>query len=241
MADIFEDDGVTPTDNALEQLVGEGKKYKTVEDLAKAYANADSHIEVLKSDLQQTREFIASKLDELASKQQAPAPVQNVEPSANPTPAPVVPPNDSGEDLDARIAKALENKTLAERFQTNATLVQDVLVERLGSVEAATEAVIQKARELGVDGRYMKETAANSPKAFFSLMGIDPEQKPVSSSTPASRSDVNPHALQATQPKANTYEYYEQLRKSNPTLYWKPATQQALMKAASENPDFFSR
>lgn len=240
MPDIFNPEA-TPSDNALEQLVGEGKKYKTVEELAKAYANADNHIGELKSDLQTTREFIASKLDELAAKREATPPAPNVETGGHPTPAPVAPPKDDGEDLDTRIAKALEERDSTRRFQENANIVQDVLVDRLGSVEDAAKAVIAKAQELGVDPGYMKQTAANSPRAFFSLMGIDPDTKPASSSTPSSSSDVNPHRLADTAVKPNSYDYYEQLRKSNPGVYWSPKVQQSMMKDAQTNPNFFNR
>jgi hypothetical protein len=52
--DIFNPDGATPPVNEsfLEQYVGEGKKFKNVNDLAKAYANADKFIPELKNDLQ---------------------------------------------------------------------------------------------------------------------------------------------------------------------------------------------
>jgi hypothetical protein len=236
--DIFNPEATPSNENALEQLVGEGKKYKTVEDLAKAYANADNHIVELKTDLQTTREFIAEELKKLAEQRQATPPAQIEEPRAN-NPAPAAPPNDNGEDLDTRIAKALENKNTQDRLQANANLVQDVLVEQLGSVEAATEAVISKARELGVDGKYMKETAANSPKAFFSLLGIDPATKPTSSATPAPRSDVNPALVNSSAPKPRTYKFHEEVRKSNAKLYNSVSYQQQLMKDAMEMGDAF--
>jgi hypothetical protein len=237
--DIFTP-GETNQGSALEQLVGEGKKYKSVEDLAKAYANADTHIEALKTDLQSTREFIAEKLDELANKREANPPVPPVETGGN-QPAPVAPPKDDGEDLDTRIAKALELRDTQARLQKNADIVQDVLVERLGGVDKAAEAVINKARELGLQPGDMKELAAKSPKAFLTTMGIDPDVKPTSSSTPAPSSDVNAQRLRDTSVKPNSYEFYEQLRKSNPGLYWSVKTQQSLMNDAMNNPDFFNR
>lgn len=237
--DIF-NPNATPSDNtALEQLVGEGKKYSNVEELAKAYSNANSHIDSLKTDLQTTREFIAEELRKLAEQRQVTPPVAQIEEPRAPNPAPAAPPNGEVEDLDTRIAKALENKTTQERLQANANLVQDVLVERLGSVEAATNAVIQKARDLGVDGKYMKETAANSPKAFFSLLGIDPDVKPTSSSTPTPRSDVNPNMVNPSAPKPRTYKFHEEVRKSTPKLYNSVQYQQQLMKDAMELGDEF--
>jgi hypothetical protein len=239
--DIFTP-GATPTEGtALEQLVGEGKKYKTVEDLAKAYANADSHINELKTDLQSTREFIAEELKKLAEQRTVQTPPAQIEEPRAPNSAPAAPPNGEVEDLDTRIAKVLEERDTNKRLQGNANLVQAVLVERLGSVEKATEAVIAKARELGVDGTYMKQTAANSPRAFFSLMGIDPDQKPVSSSTPKPSSDVNPNMINTGAPKPRTYKYHEEVRKSNPKLYNSVSYQAQLMKDAMElGQEFFN-
>lgn len=243
MTDIFSNEGeeTTSTEDYLAQYVGEGKKFKDINELAKAYANADKFIPELKNDLQTTREFIASKLDEIAQRNSQALPNgQTEEPGGN-QPAPVVPPNAEGEDLDTRIAKALEERDLAKRLEQNAQIVEDVLIGHLGSKDAAVEAVQAKARELGVEPGYLKQTAFQSPKAFFSLMGIDPDQKPQSNSTPAPSSDVNPRALGHGQPKPNTYAHYDQLRKSNPSLYWSPKTQAQMHKDAQENPDFFKR
>jgi hypothetical protein len=236
--DIFEE--ATPSANHLENLVGEGKKFKTAEDLAKAYGNADNHIGELRTDLQTTREFIATKLEELANKRNEAAPTGlNEEPRAN-EPAPVVPPKDEGEDLDTRIKKALDEEREVTRLQTNATLVEDVLVERLGSKDEAVKAVAAKAAEMGVEPAFLRDTAFKSPRTFFKLMDIDPDTKPTSASTPAPSADVNPAMLGHGQPKADTYRYFEQLRKSNEKLYWSPKTQAALMKAAMENPNFYN-
>ena len=243
MADIFNSEDHSGS-TALEQLVGEGKKYKSVEELAEAYANADNHITELRTDLQSTREFISEELKKLAEqrKLEPPVPPAN-ETGSNPlTPAPVAPPNkDEVEDLDTRIAKALENRETLNRFQTNANTVQEILVERLGGVTEAAQAVIKRAGELGLDPSEMKELAAKSPKAFLATMGITDGEKPMSSSTPAPRSDVNPLMVNSGGPRANSYAYFEQIRKSDPKLYWNPKTQSAMHKAAQEQGmDFFN-
>jgi hypothetical protein len=241
--DIFNDDGVTPTgENHLEQFVGEGKKFKSVEELAKAYANADHHIGELRTDLQSTREFISEELKKLAEqRKQEPPKTPVLETGSTPNPAPVTPSSETVEDLDTRIAKALESRDTLTRLQNNASLVQDVLVEQLGSVEKAAEAVVNKARELGLAPTDMKELAAKSPKAFLATMGIDADVKPQSTSTPAPRSDVNPQNINSGAPKANTYAYFEQIRKSDPKLYWNTKTQKAMHDAAQAmGEDFFN-
>lgn len=243
MADMFDEAATpveSPDENFLEQYVGEGKKFKDVNELAKAYDNANKFIPELKTDLQNTREFIAEELKKIAERNNVEPPVLTEEEGGKP-PAPVSPPKDAGEDLEARIAKALEERDEVKRFQANAALAESVLIEHLGSKEEAVKAVQAKAAAMGVEPSYLKEAAFKSPKAFFSLMGIDPESKPTSLSTPAPSADVNPNMLGAGKPKANTYEYYNQLRKSDPKLYWSPKVQSQMHRDAQENPDFFKR
>jgi cAMP phosphodiesterase len=70
--------GATPPESeALEQLVGEGKKFKTVRTWLRLTLML-THIDELKTDLQSTREFIAEELKKLAEQRQAP-PVPRIE------------------------------------------------------------------------------------------------------------------------------------------------------------------
>lgn len=237
MADDIFAGQTPPSESALDKLVGEGKKYKSAEDLANAYLNADSHIGELKTDLQTTREFISEELKKLAEQRTQAPPAPNPE-TRSIEPAPVAPPASEVEDLDTKIAKVLEEKETLRRLQDNANTVQEVLVERLGGVEKAAEAVIAKARELGLNPADMKEMAAKSPKAFFATMGIDPNAR--SNSTPAPSSDVSPHRI-GSPIKAETYAYYENIRKTDPKLYWQPATQKAMHAAAQRlGTEFFN-
>lgn len=244
MADVFEaaetPAGSTEESDFLEQYVGEGKKFKDVNELAKAYANADKFIPELKTDLQNTREFIAEELKKIAERNNVEPPVLTEERREH-LPSSDAPPKDAGEDLEARIAKALEERDEIKKFQSNAAIAESVLVEHLGSKEEAIKAVQAKAVEMGVEPSYLKEAAFKSPKVFFNLMGINPESKPTSHNTPAPSSEVNPNMLGAGKPKPSTYEYYNQLRKSDPKLYWSPKVQANMHRDAQENPDFFKR
>ena len=58
MSDLFGND-VTPT---AEDLVGEGKKFKTIDDLAKGKAQADTHITNLEKELAELRQDLSARL-----------------------------------------------------------------------------------------------------------------------------------------------------------------------------------
>jgi hypothetical protein len=240
VTDIFGE--ATPSAEAdfLAEYVGEGKKFKDVNELAKAYANADKFIPELKNDLQTTREFIATKLEEIAERNKVEPIGQTVEPR-EPNPSPAAPPNATEADLETRIAKALEERDEVSRLRANAKIAEDGLILHFGEQDKAVEAVRQKALEMGVEPNFLKEMAYKSPKAFFNLMGVNPEEAPRSNSTPNPSADVNPRVLGLGQPKPNSYEYFDQLRKSDPKLYWSPRTQAEMHRAAQENPDFFKR
>ena len=49
--------------SVLDALVGEGKKYKTAEDLAAAYGHADQHIATLTSELSEIRKDLDGRLN----------------------------------------------------------------------------------------------------------------------------------------------------------------------------------
>lgn len=248
MADenLFEQAVNTVDEAFVDKYVGEGKKYKDVEELAKAYAHAEKHINETVDDNKSLREFMAAQFEQLHERNSNEPPAKPNDEDKGRQPDPVAPPKDNGgeEDLDARILKILEDKDKTSRLKRNADLAQEVMIEHFGTQEDAVKAVQAKAAEMGVNPQFLADTAFQSPKAFFNLMGVSPDDKPARPSTPASSNDVNPRVLEKTNPNAKqgTYEYYNQLRKSDPRKWASREVQTALMNDAIANPDtFFNR
>jgi len=234
----------------LDKYVGEGKKYKDVEELAKAYDNANTFIPTLKSDLDSMKDFMTAQFGELAKN----ANRNPSEPPANSNgdggepanPAPASPPkNGDGEevDLNERIRQALEERDTEKRLQKNAQITEEAMIKHFGTKEAAVEAVRTKAQEMGVGPDWLANSAFNSPAAFFKIMDISTEA-PKSNNTPGSSSDVNPQRLSDFSPsvKPGTYAHYDSLRKTDPKKYWNPETQAQMMKDAMRlGNDFYKR
>ena len=253
-ANIFEAASQTPAGGGqsfLEKYVGEGKKYRDVEELAKAYDNANNFIPTLKSDLDSMKDFMSAQFGELAKNatksQSDPANVPPGNEGGEPAnPAPASPPKEgNGEevDLNERIRQALEERDTEKRLQQNARITEDAMIKHFGSKEAAVEAVRVKAEELGVGPDWLANSAFNSPQAFFKIMDISTDG-PKSTSTPSSSSDVNPQRLADRAPgiKPGTYAYYDNLRKTDPKKYRDPATQHAMMQDALRlGNDFYKR
>lgn len=232
----------------VDKYVGEGKKYKSVEELAKAYEHADAYIPKLTDELGGLKEFMTAQFEQMNEKRQE----RQQNPLDNPNdraderqPAPDArPKEEKNEDIDARILKIMEERDSTNRAKQNAQLAEDVMTKHFGSREDAVKAVRNKADELGVTPQFLADMAYNSPKGLFNLMGVDPEKAPRSSNTPSPSSDVNPMVLDRVNPgaKPGTYEYYNNLRRTDPKKYNSPAVQADIMRAAQEDPDkFFSR
>ncbi len=220
----------------LETLVGEGKKYKTVEDLANAYIHADSFIKSTVRELQEVKEELNVRLDTEDVLKRARQNQSNVEPNPSPetkvkeTTTPL-----SNEDLAARIREITQAERLRETAAQNVTTVATRLIEQFGDENKANEFVRNKAAELGVGVEFLQDVAARSPKAFFSSIGLE-NPSPKTPPTTPSRGDVNTEAFRnnGTQVKAGTYAYYENLRKTDPKTYFARDTQLRMHKDAMD-------
>jgi hypothetical protein len=217
--------------NPLETLVGEDKKYKTPEELAKAYLNADAFIENIKrenaemrSELQ-TRLTVEEQLKNVAPRQQ---PLQDQ--GTNPPVVTDDKPKFSNEDLEQRIRETLQKDREADKITNNLNAVAAKMVEVYGDTNKAKEVMQARANELGVTVKFLESVAAQSPTAFYAQLGLDAAPK----STPnMSRPDVQSGNFTNTGgAKPGTYEFYENLRRTDPKRYFTPATQMKIMQDA---------
>ena len=227
MSNVFAEQ--TPQANPLDDLVGPGKKFATVDELAKSYSHGQNHISTLEAEASQWREGLQSQVE--AQRQQA----QNQNP---PPPSP----NGQREDepnLEDRIRETIEATNRENKLARNIDDVSQRLTDIYGDPKKANEAISAKAQELGVSLQFLMDTAAQSPKAFYAQLGLQDAPR----QAPAPRGNVNPAALNTLNPSqqaaAGTYQYYEQLRKDNPRLYNSPKIQLQMHKEAMEKGESF--
>jgi hypothetical protein len=224
---------------SLDDLVGEGKKYSNPDELAKAYANAAAYIDQLKSETQGLREDLSQRqtaaeiLEEIRKGAQSPAPRSEV--GTPPADTPATPPSD--EDLVKRIREVTNAEREAEKVRKNAEEVSNRMLELYG--EKANDVVREKAQALGVSVDFLRDVAARSPAAFFATVGIEATKTPPATTH---KNDVNPLGLSNQRggaTKEGTKAYYDDIRKSNPTLYWTPKIQNQMFKDAKRLGDVF--
>ena len=236
-----------PTDDQsqfLGQLVGEGKKYSTPEELAKAYFNANGFIDHLKTESGQLREELDKYMTledilktQQVTKQKAPEVVDPVE--TPPVEAPKVG-VEAEEDLGAKVRKILNEENETRTVTANLDKVTARIMDVYGDADKAGAEVSRKAAELGLSTQFLLDVAAKSPKAFYDLVGLT-EVKPTPTSGP--KGDINTSALRSSNPgnaKPNTYAYFEVIRKENPRAYFSAKLQNEMFKQASTNPDFYT-
>lgn len=249
MADIFATtpegtlpDGTTTSvtpivSNILDTLVGEGKKYASAEDLAKGYSNADVFINQLKDEQGQLRGELDKRLnaedmvdtikrerEELRASQET---QENTTPQLN------------EKAISDLISQTLDQRNTQTTVDANIHQVDSKMKELFGT-DKAGEVVQSKAIELGVSVEYLQDVAAKSPKAFYSVIGID-SSKTITPSMTASTTNTEAVSKvnDLTAVAVDSWESFEALRRSDPKKYFTPAIQNKLFAARQEKGETF--
>ena len=217
----------------LSQLVGEGKKFKDPEALAKGKLESDAFIEQIKNENAGLRKELEERVKLSQILDEIKKGTGNQPGGSKDTSQP--------QALDPDEVKKLIKNTLNETVQEN-TAKQNVLeaertvIEKLGSKDAALKFITEKAREMGVSGDWLMSVAASNPKALYAVLGLEAtgnKQQPTNVTSPDSSVNTSKQqfAPNGGQVKAGTKDYFEKIRKENPSLYWKPEIQNEIFEA----------
>lgn len=231
MSDVFDDGTTVETSSPVENLVGEGKKFKTIDDLANAKLESDRYIAQLRSELDEAKaqngraanledQFtqLKEEITQLRAKSQ---PVETRE---------ITTPQLSETDVEALVSKVMTRKEAQRSASENVAEANRKVLEAYGSVEKAKEVVRAKAVELGLSVDALRDTAASSPTAFLRLV-LD-AQAPATGKVDLSRSTLNTSSVQVgSGPKPGTKAYFDKLRKDNPKAAYSEDTYQQMEAA----------
>lgn len=227
--DIFnnEDQNVVP---AFTDLVGEGKKYSDNDAVAKALVEKDRFIQRVLDEKRQLEADLRAQnnLQAFEDRMKALEAARLTE-HREPTPTPVSPPASvEPADLEDKIAKALQDREQQNIRSRNLITVKDTLTEKLG--QDYPTRVKARARELGISLDRLNQIAAETPQAFFTLIGLNDAPPRVDNVAPPV-SQHNPAAF-TPDPGRKNYAYFQKMRKERPTEYHTPRVQQEEMKEA---------
>lgn len=221
MTDNIFETPVTPA-VAFEDLVGEGKKYADQPAVAKALTEKDAFIARLLEEARRRDEDIKAAANTKAFEDRINAIEQaQLAERREPLPREAAPAPQATPQLDEEAVFALmEKREQASARSRNLINVKDKLTEVYGA--EFPNRVKARAAELNISLGQLNAMAAETPQAFFALIGLN-EQRPVDhTAPPATRHNTASFAPEVGK-KNNAY--YQNLRKTNPALYWTPAVQ----------------
>lgn len=215
--------------NLLETLVGNGQKYKTAEELAKGYQNADAHIATLTQELQELKAQQTSNqniTDAVNGKKDS-----QDEVNTNSQPADL---NNLSKDELINLMKNVMNEDKTHNTQqTNLSQVDEFLVNKFG--DKAPEEVARIAQANGMTIEQMKNLSVSSPQAVINLCG-GVGQTAIQTSTFSSSINT---ASQSETVKGNSY--FSKLRKDDPKAFYSRAVQDEMRNAiATMGEDFIN-
>jgi hypothetical protein len=238
--DLFEA-GKPPQDTSTDaqgadpfaELVGEGKKFKTPQDLAKSALHKDEFIEQLKRENADMRRELesaskAGAIDEALERLNAK--LSQASGTTEATTSSV-----TRDDIRAM----LQEEKQAEREAANLALIQAELLKKHNNDKEAVKAFLAKrSTELGVSPADLKAMVTRTPNVAKTILGL---QQPQSYSGPtpppaASRNTEVGVGEIGTRNKA----YYDSLRKQMGTKFWTPAIQTQMFKDRLEQGEAFN-
>lgn len=235
MPDIFGSEPIEPSEDestvTLNTLVGEGQKYKTPDELAKAYANADAYIAKSKAE-RLALEAELKVLKDLAEARNKTPEQPKEQPVTHEQREPEV--RKENVDISELVRQELSNADAERRKADNINAAAEQMTKRFGSPAKANEAIRNKATELGVSPEWLQDAAARSPSAFYATMGITPDSR--SHSTPSYNTEVR---LPSGSSGQRNFKYFEDLRKASPKTYHSAEVQKQLFAARRELGDKF--
>lgn len=236
----------TPTDDGdkdyASELVGEGKRFKDLNSLAKGKLEADAFIERLKREAEEARQELRKRMDleqivnKIAESQATPT---RTNPSTAETPSSretvgghedttTLSPKVVSELVAKEISKAEEARTRSQNINASKAKLKEQWGDRY------VEKLQSRARELGVTEEYLNGLAATQPSVLFAVLGVDKSAPP---STPNNL--IPPRSTQATTASTPTTTngvrnkaYYDKIKKDNPSLYFTKEVQVAEMNDA---------
>ena len=213
-------------DDLVAQLVGDGKRYKTVADLAKARVEADNFIEQLKTENAGLREVVKTK--EVTSKTDDYESFiaklrEGTKGSSEPKPAsdnqaarPV-----SLDDLERYLAEREKNQKAAAAFGS----LREEVAKLYG--DKADEALINAMKQHNLSEDMVRTIAASSPKAAMGALGFLAQQKQSTSMSPS----VDSEAFLGSKPETRNWNFYRELEKKlGPSGFYDPKIQKQLFK-----------
>lgn len=221
---LFEDNNEQTI--SLDALVGEGKKYKTTDDAAKAIVEKDRFIDRLKSEAEELRRELTARpavdrSQEILDRLEA----------LNTKPVTERPPHTEPERTEVKglsvddIEDVLNKRERKLRAQANIDVVKTELVKKFGPDYG--KALKSLAEKNGLNQGTIDALAAESPQFVLSLIGQEKSEALFTPPTSGLTAQFTP-----TAGNPRNRKYYEGLKATDRTKYFSAEVQQQMYKDA---------
>jgi hypothetical protein len=222
MTDLFADGGTTPDENKdyVAELVGPGKKFKSVNDLAKSKVFTDTHVQRVEQSNDELRaDYLAllekdktrASLEELLDQQRQ---LANREHTPSKEVEKPIDPKLIEDIFDRRFKEVETSKSKAQ----NAQSVMEKLKERHG--HNYQNFLNEKTQELGLTKEMVQTLAETTPKVLMRTFGLDEAPLTDPFQAPPRSSVFSP----SSGTKERTWSHYQDLKKTDPKSYYDPKT-----------------
>lgn len=244
MTALFENNGKTIpvidlNETYYDKFVGDGKKFKDNEALARAKAESDAFILRLQAEAEELRKDLNTRLtvEQILEKNTQPDPVPNQQGLNNQTPPKTEENKNTAVDIEKLVNDKLAEAELKRVQNTNLALVRETLENTWGN-DYVTR-LKEKASELGLGEGFLQNLAMEQPKAFLKLIDASVEERKPASNQSANQLFVPPSGNERTRTNSfsptngdRTKSYYDKLKETNPIEYWKPSVQNQMHQDA---------
>ncbi len=215
-------------------LVGEGKKYKTVDELAKAYINADGFIETLKAENRELKEktTAAKTIDDVLERLQQQHATQQTDKSSGSSEGVSV------DDLTKLVEATVTGLESKKQREGNLLKADAKMKEAFGEKAADKFAEVAATPELK---RVYMELASVDPDKFVSLFTGNVLKNTANADQGGVNTTVN-YSSTNQGGRVNTAgakEYYDNVRRTNPSLYYSQDFQIKMDSLVRSNPDLY--
>lgn len=214
----------------IDHLVGDGKKFRDIEALAKGKLEADKHISEITKTLDELRaelakqDYAKSLLEQMSKGSETgaeqPTPVTTSSSNTENT-------TQSASDFEALVEKVITAKEKSKTASQNISVVGEEMQKQFGDKTA--DYLKAKSLELNMSLDRLKEIAAESPTAFFQLIGVKKMNEKVTSGTMTTQSTIRSENFNSIS-QDRDFNFYQKLRKENRSLYYSPKIQNTMIQ-----------
>jgi hypothetical protein len=224
---LFSDEDNSPDKDFVSELVGEDKKFKDVNSLAKSKISADNHILRIESENAQLRQKLKTSMSLEEFMDQAkrmpspstPSPQQRDETERNEV---------SIEQVESLVGKRFQEHLTQEQQKSNLVYVQTEVERRLGP--NFKKLMRDRAAEVGEAEENLTNLAMTKPKLFLELMV--PKVAPRESSSTLPRTEIDTGKMGNMGATVRNQSWYAKLRQTDLKKYNSREVQSQMHKDA---------